>query len=413
MRLHIAHVVHSFPPATFGGIESYVEDLTKEQLRRGCRVTILTGREPVREGGERFEPRPVEGSRLEIIDAAGAADVVGRHGGCGRVFSRVLRDLRPDVVHVHHWLNLTLNLVRRARSCDIPVVLSLHDFFTSCFLVHRVAPGAGFCEADLPFEACVACGVRQTGFSAFEVERVLRARNASLRAEVLAAHAVLALSRAQLLDLNRMKILQGARIRVLPVPRRVLEPVPDASPKPGGLRLMSWGGLVPGKGLHLLVEAAELLAGDMPVRVDHLGRIIDETYAASLRGTARRSELHLHGRYRNEDLRRVAADAHACVFPSGYRETHGYVVDEALSLGPPVVVSDHGAPPERLGARGLAFPPGDVTALAALLRGLGDPVRQAELRQGKPDLTPPMEWHAERLEETYGAIMRAENAGSR
>jgi glycosyltransferase involved in cell wall biosynthesis len=61
---------------------------------------------------------------------------------------------------------------------------------------------------------------------------------------------------------------------------------------------------------------------------------------------------------------------HASVIP----EPFGQVVVEGMALGLPVVASGAGGPAEVItdGVDGLLYPPGDVSALASLLRKLAD-----------------------------------------
>ena len=46
-------------------------------------------------------------------------------------FARLLADQRPDVVHVHHWIRLTSDLVRTARAAGCTTAVTLHDYYTS------------------------------------------------------------------------------------------------------------------------------------------------------------------------------------------------------------------------------------------------------------------------------------------
>jgi glycosyltransferase involved in cell wall biosynthesis len=60
------------------------------------------------------------------------------------------------------------------------------------------------------------------------------------------------------------------------------------------------------------------------------------------------------------------------VLPSMYPESAGLAVLEAMSLGVPVVATDHGGPPEVIGDAGLVVPPGDADALASAIHRLLD-----------------------------------------
>ena len=69
------------------------------------------------------------------------------------------------------------------------------------------------------------------------------------------------------------------------------------------------------------------------------------------------------------ELERVDAMIHASVIP----EPFGQVVIEGMAAGLAVVASDAGGPAEVITHEvdGLLYPPGDVAALAVLLRRLG------------------------------------------
>ncbi|MGH7150679.1 MAG: hypothetical protein ACREIU_08280, partial [Planctomycetota bacterium] len=90
------------------------------------------------------------------------------------------------------------------------------------------------------------------------------------------------------------------------------------------------------------------------------------------------------------------------VFPSFFLETHSFVVDEALDLGLPVLVSDRGAPRLRVGARGMVFPAGDARALRGILQGfLAEPPALERLRSGAPPPRVELEEHHAALREVY------------
>ena len=54
------------------------------------------------------------------------------HPGVTRAFDELLARHRPALVHVHHWVRLSCDLIEAARARGIPCVVTIHDFFTSC-----------------------------------------------------------------------------------------------------------------------------------------------------------------------------------------------------------------------------------------------------------------------------------------
>ena len=106
--------------------------------------------------------------------------------------------------------------------------------------------------------------------------------------------------------------------------------------------------------------------------------------------------------------RALAAAADVAVFPSLARETYGLVVDEALHMHLPVIVSNRGALGERIGGRGSAVSVDTPEALAATLRSiLADPgILQRYAAAAAPVLETPSS-HAARLVGIYQRAMKA------
>ncbi len=387
--LHVLHVLHTFPPDSYGGIETYVERLARAQNDDGVHVTILAGCEG---GGSHevdtpvFLEQDVQGLRVLRIRSWLYGD-----GGwtidpnLGDLFADLLQREQVEIVHVHHWHNLYCDLVGRARTAGVPAIVTLHDYFVICPLFFRVRNGE-ICLPDIPFETCVECVAHETDEPVAHVEAALRERNRFLRSELEAASARLTLSNDQTAYCRQVPALHGLELQPLLLPEPDLRPESSHQALSGGrLRVVSWGTLVPGKGMLTLVHACEALARPKDVEVHHYGRTVDAGLVAELNQAARRIKLVLHGAFDTATMRRDFPRYDLAVFPSLFKETWGYVVDEAMALGLPVVVSDRGAPRERLGGRGVYFPAGNVQALQVVIeRFLAEPRSLAELRAGEP-----------------------------
>jgi glycosyltransferase involved in cell wall biosynthesis len=158
-----------------------------------------------------------------------------------------------------------------------------------------------------------------------------------------------------------------------------VEPAPDEPPHPPVVGAS--GPLTPWKGQDVLLEAVarlarrdtivELMGGTFPGDGDYVGRLVQRAAAPDLAGRVR---LLGHVEEPVERLRGWSVAVSASVDP----ETAPLNVLEAMSVGVPMVATDHGGTPEVLGGAGLLVPPRDADAIAAALdRLLGD----ADLRQ--------------------------------
>lgn len=131
--------------------------------------------------------------------------------------------------------------------------------------------------------------------------------------------------------------------------------------------------LTPWKGHDVLLEAVARLAHP-DVSLELMGGTYpkDEGYAESLRRRAQQPDLA--GRVRflghvEDPLARMRTWTVA-VLPSVEPEAAPLSVLEAMSVGVPVIATDHGGPPEMVGDAGALVPPRDPDAMAAAIGAL-------------------------------------------
>lgn len=131
--------------------------------------------------------------------------------------------------------------------------------------------------------------------------------------------------------------------------------------------------LTPWKGHDVLLEAVARLA-HTDVSLELMGGTYpkDEGYAESLRRRAEQPDLA--GRVRflghvEDPLARMRTWTVA-VLPSVEPEAAPLSVLEAMSVGVPVIATDHGGPPEMVGDAGALVPPRDPEAMAAAIGAL-------------------------------------------
>lgn len=151
---------------------------------------------------------------------------------------------------------------------------------------------------------------------------------------------------------------------------------PETAP-PTGTPVVGLNGLItPWKGHQVLLDATwmidpsarvELLGGHLPTDADYAARV-----RGRLTGTPLGERVTLVGHVADpaERMRGWTVAVSASTSP----EACPLAVLEAMSLGIPVVATDHGGSPEVLDGAGILVPPGDARALAAAVdRLLADP----------------------------------------
>ena len=388
--MKILHVLHGFPPEHEGGTEKYVARLAAEQARAGAEVAVAAG------SFSQGEPHFVEvgtqrSHRLFRVSKAGFENDRWDHGASphiDRAFDELLERLRPDLVHVHQWIRLTRSLVRRSARRGIPVVLTLHDLYSSCPRIFRVRDDEAFCERPLSAGSCLACVPREDWMGDEEVAMQIDRFAGDFAAELASASAIVAPSSSHLEVLARFAALDPAKAHV--VQHATASELSSAAAEPweGGrrLRLAHWGHLLPFKGVHVLLEALQGGGLASSCELALWGPCDDPDFERRLSDLAADLTVDRRERFDAADLESLRVDV--AVFPSLAHESWSFVVDEAFALGLPVIASDRGAPRDRIGAAGSLVPVADIDALRAAIRGLhDDPGVLARMRAAIPEAT--------------------------
>ncbi|MCA8953709.1 MAG: glycosyltransferase family 4 protein [Planctomycetes bacterium] len=180
---------------------------------------------------------------------------------------------------------------------------------------------------------------------------------------------------------------------------------PPAPPGSDRLRIVNWAGLDPRKGPQRLVEAVAGSVHRDRFRLRFHGRHGEADFMRELARLGDGLDLEFPGPFEDDDRRQFAAESDLAVFPFLAFETYGLVVDEALHLGLPVVVPNHGAPAERVGERGCVVARDDVLALRQALEALhASPERLLTMRRA-PHLAGTLAAHFGHLATRYQELL--------
>ena len=416
--MKIVHAVHNFPPEFVGGTEAYLAALVERQRERGLDVLVVSGSEQ-----PAAEPTLEDwrGCRVIRLGHDPAVEKYSVHLQIPRLmepFSRILADERPDLLHVHHYLNLGIPLVGMAAVHGIPAVVTLHDFTAVCPRFFLIRPDGAFCGdlRPIPRDRCQDCCVEEYAGSAEQLMREFDLRRAFFEEELTLASRVLVPSEKTAIYLRSCGFLPDhLSLEALPLGMlREYRPVARESGPAGRLRLVLFGNLAPVKGVGLLLDALLGLAPEQRARLSLLllGPFTDESLAQRVAGGVPGLELRHEGRFDAARLERLPAEADLAVFPGTAAETYSLVVDEALALGLPVIVSDRGAAAERAGPAGRVVTAGDVTELRAVLAELLEQPEQLEaLRNSIPPQPLRLADHAQRLLSVYESVLHRNEDG--
>ncbi len=412
--MKILHLVHNFPPEFTGGTELYVAHVAAVQQALGHEVLVAAGTD------ERDEAcRPVEGVhdgiRVLRLRRYPRPQVL-MTDTFDPLLLRTLRAVydreRPHVVHAHHWFNLTTSHVALAAEMGIPAALTFHDLFAVCPRFFRYRAD-GQCAKPESLAPCAACCDEDYPFPDWERQGDYRLRAAGIQRDADAASRHLFPSRAHRDTLA--PLLGSGEEKTVVLPHGMLplageptagDPVPDAFSPERPLRIGFWGNLVRPKGVsHLLEAAARLQDKGCAVHVKFWGKVLEPGLQEEIDAHRAYFPLDCHGEYAREILPAVRGEVDLACFVSELQESYSFTVDEAAWLGLPVVVSDRGAPQERVTGWGRVVRAGAVDDLERALADLyARPEALRALARSAPE-PPPVSVAGTRLVDIYEEIV--------
>jgi len=350
-------VSNLYPPHVLGGYEILCGQVVERLRGRGHEVHVLTSDHGGGGGNDGVErallletpfDRPAERSRRRRREVARR-----NAAAAGAAICR----FDPDRVFVWSQLRLSLGAAAAAEASGRPVAYTLNDEHL-----------AGY--------APVAPGLRPRRLAGWALDRL------ALRGLTLASlrlRHVTCISDA----LRRSLVTRGvpvrdARVIHQGIPIERFPPRLERGSSPGPLRLLYTGQLHEYKGVHTLLEAAELVAhrrGAQALRLTIVG-YGPEAYVERLVRLAVRSRVPtaFTGRRPHGELPELYRGHDAFVFPSIWDEPFGLTHLEAMASGTPVVSTTRGGPGEFLehGANALVFDAGDAGDLASRIEALLD-----------------------------------------
>jgi glycosyltransferase involved in cell wall biosynthesis len=398
--MRVLLVTHRYPPDGLAGVEQYTQALAAELVRAGDTVGIVTRRpEASRELRIVRERLPHGASLYRFTGGKVRLDFPLTHAKrLEQFFEAVMAEVDPEVVHFNHLVGLSPRFIEIVHRLRVPIVVSLHDFYFACPLVHLQKPSGELCPGPE--------GGRNCGRTCFADQRhppalgdpVLRWGLRTMYFRRLLTMAQRLVSGSEYVAEYFEKFVPGGvRVRVIPngVPleARGLAPGARSTPRERGMLNLAYVGTVaPHKGAHRILEA--LRVADLgSVQLLVLGAIPGphREYARALReqaATISGLKLCVYGEFQRAELPYLLDDVDCVIVPSLVPEAGPQVPREALAHGLPVIASRLGALPELVaeGENGFTFDPTRPGELAAILRRLArDEGLLGRLRQGVRD----------------------------
>lgn len=374
--MRILVVSNFFPPNFIGGAEIIAAMQARRLAELGHKVRVLAGDThrrlpgyPVR--NDSFDGLPVTRVGLQPSDFAPHANNVA-HPEVDAIFARLVEQWRPDVIHAHHLLGLSVGILRAARARGIRSVVTLHDHWGFCLQSTRITTTGAICRDAT---RCAECRPdMMLGDDAYSI----RFRQDFVRWQLGAVDAFVSPSR-YLADAYVATGLHADRMHVLGngvETDRFTHLAPPAFQK--RLHVLFIGHMGEHKGVPVLLDALTQLPAER-LHVDFVGHgAACADYEQFVRTRLPKLSSRFWGQLPNERIAERLAQAHVFVLPSICPENQPVTITEAMASGLPVVASRIGGIPELVddGVTGYLAEPGDAAALAGCIgHYLEDPER--------------------------------------
>ncbi|OYV26831.1 MAG: hypothetical protein B7X08_00395, partial [Acidocella sp. 20-63-7] len=283
-------------------------------------------------------------------------------------FERLLRELAPDIVHFHHYINFGVEVFQHLKRVlpNCKIVLTLHEYLAICHHYGQMITKnhRTLCYQSSPAR-CQDC-FPEFGKSDFFLRKLYIERYFDLvDVFVSPSHFLADRFVAWGVAPEKMRVLENLTAPASPPAARKNT---DGTP----LRIGFFGQPSPLKGIGVVFDAAKFLAKEHD---NHVGIEIYGDYRAqppefqtefleNLKNTG--PNITFNGPYDRERVDALMLSMDAVLVPSVWWENSPVVIQEALRNHRPVICSDIGGMAEKIrdGVDGFHFPAGNALALS-------------------------------------------------
>jgi len=426
--------VHYYLPAHQAGTELYTRSLARQFKKEGHSVWIFTSEDQAGPGFKMLRDQ-FEGVPVFRIYYSRVPDFSSgyQRPEFDRLFAEVLDEIKPEIVHFQHLFRLSTGMVGEAKKRNIPVLLTLADYWLLCPAIIMLKPEDAVCQGPEEGRACAGCphafglfGTDQAGSwfqrsleswlgYAHRLKRELPPwlvdflKTALGRKDDLARKLELINHRRQEMKkvvdqlsllISPSRFLMEMMLRNQAAPREKII-FSDYGFETGGFskkeqtgkepnRPLTFGfigTLVRHKGLKVLLQARRLMPAEN-IALKIFGELRDfPGFVREMKKLAGKDQrIQWMGGIEHDQVSRAHAQIDVLVVPSIWYENSPLTIHEAFLSGTPVLASDLGGMRELLSeGGGILFAPGSSLDLAARMKEIiANPGRLEELRKTIP-----------------------------
>ena len=384
-----------YPPNFVGGAELIVHYHARGLKKLGWTVIVFTGDTQTQSRRHQIKHDVFDGIDVYrvflTIHDYHFEFVNFCHPDIEKLFLKILKRYKPDVVHFHNIIGVSLGIIHIAKEYGAKTVLTFHDYWGIC---HKntlktedgfICKSYNVCNACLPAiedgsDRHIPIRLRQDFFSL-----MMRNVDAFISPSAYLAKIYITAGFPQ----ERFHVVwNGIDIRRFQkVKKKQSSDI---------LRLSFIGYFGKHKGIQTFLNALPLIVDRERIHVNLIGDGEEKkTYISTLKANGCLHLVQFWGKLANSEIDRVYRETDFLVLPSIWPENQPVSVTEAMAAGIPILASDIGGMSELVddGVTGFLFEAGNTSQMAAIVeRLLRDPAiasrmgRNARMRMSLHDL---------------------------
>jgi glycosyltransferase involved in cell wall biosynthesis len=406
--MRILLITHFFPPQYNAGTENYTLGLARTLSKKGHDIHVLcadgwsTG-DSYWNGltEEIYQGIKVHRLRLNWLKALNPNQVLYDSYPVESWLDGFLKENPFDLVHVTSPITLGVGIFRSVKRSNIPLVLTLTDFWFLCPSIQLIRSNGALCDGITSAQECLWCLLGNShiyqNIQKLPVPRPIQSNILQVFSHIPFISKKRGF-RGMLLDMEERKkklpsalqlpdlilapskFVQNIFLQDLSLSIEVLQHGHDLTwlrdyqnkKSSDKLRFGYLGQIQATKGIHVLVQAFKQADFGEKATLDIWGDLSKETvYTQHIQEIiADQPSIRLRGRYDRDKLASILAEIDVLVVPSIWYENSPLVIQEAFAAKTPVIATNLGGMAEAVHheLNGLLFKRGDSEDLARQLQ---------------------------------------------
>lgn len=388
--MRILQIIHCFPPESMTGSEIYAYNLSKE-LSRNHKVNVFYRINDPKKEEYGIIKENYEGLNVYKINNTlkGYSSIAGMYKNeeIEHRFIQVLDEVKPDIVHIHHLLFLSLGIIDEIKKRNIPIVFTLHDYWLVCPRGQLLKTNLRVCNRHIGTNCfyCLGSGLSLKGL----LRRIAHVNKISISKKF--THSLKDINEKVDLFISPSRFLRNKFIEFgIPEKKIIysdngmnLDYFKDAEKiKSDKIRFGFIGTLISSKGAHVLIKAFNRIKSDKAILKIYGKSPVNNgifNYRQRIKKAARYNRnIKFMGTFNNRDVAKIFKEIDILVFPSIWEENSPIVLHEATATRTPAIASNIGGVNELIkhGENGFLFKAGDFKELYVCMQNAMDSIEK-------------------------------------